>query len=148
MIYNRQFAAIPVRFDLRGASAGQYRGGASPCIRFNSAIAARHWVQFCERTIPHEVSHYIVDQLYRPRRVKPHGKEWKSLMIEFGADPSRCHSYDITGFNLRRQTRHAYYCDCREHQLSATRHKRILQRKMSYHCSRCGSPLRRGKTQS
>ena len=32
-------------------------------------------------TVPHEVAHYIVDQLFKPGpALKPHGVEWKKVM--------------------------------------------------------------------
>ena len=35
-------------------------------------------------TVIHEVAHYIVDCLYGFQRVKPHGPEWKSIMVDLG----------------------------------------------------------------
>ena len=142
-LFDRPFPAVQVRLDLRGVTAGQYRGGPRPCIRYNAGLAARHWSVFCDRTVPHEVAHYIVDQLYGAHGARPHGREWRQLMHAFGADPSRCHSYDVSGLGVRRQRRYAYHCSCRTHQLSTTRHRRILQQKAVYHCTRCGTPLKR-----
>ena len=132
---------LPVLLNLGGSAAGQYRSGNDPCIRYNPFIAALAFEDFICRTVPHEVPHYVVDKLFRSKRPKPHGQEWQDLMRAFGLEPSVCHSYDLSAVPVRRQRRYLYACDCREHQLSATRHNRIQRREATYSCARCGSEL-------
>ena len=133
---------IPVLLNLSGSAAGQYQGGSRPCIRYNPVIAAQAFADFIARTVPHEVAHYAVDKSFPGRRLKPHGPEWQSIMLAFGLEPSVCHSYDLSRVPLRRQRRYTYICDCREHQLSATRHNRIQRRGTSYLCNQCGAELK------
>ena len=133
---------IPVLLNLSGSAAGQYQGGSRPCIRYNPVIAAQAFADFIARTVPHEVAHYAVDKSFPGRRLKPHGAEWQSIMLAFGLEPSVCHSYDLSRVPLRRQRRYTYICDCREHQLSATRHNRIQRRGTSYLCNQCGAELK------
>jgi SprT protein len=133
---------VPVLLDLKGSAAGQYRGGAQPCIRYNRIIAAQAFEDFIARTIPHEVAHYVVDRLYAGKRVKPHGIEWQSMMRAFGLEPSVCHRYDLSQVPVRQQRRYDYICNCREHRLSATRHNRVQHKGINYLCSQCGSELR------
>ncbi len=137
-----EFPEIPVLLNLKGSAAGQYRGGQQPCIRYNRLIAAQALDDFVARTVPHEVAHYVVDRCFTSKRIKPHGMEWQNIMRAFGLEPSVCHRYDLSGVPVRRQRQYAYICDCREHQLSATRHNRVQHRGTSYLCSHCGSPLR------
>jgi SprT protein len=133
---------LPVLLNLRGSAAGQYRGGAQPCIRYNRIIAAQAFEDFIARTVPHEVAHYVVDKLYAGKRVKPHGIEWQSMMLAFGMEPSVCHRYDLSRVPVRQQRRYTYTCDCRKHQLSATRHNRVQGKGVSYLCNQCGSALK------
>ncbi len=137
----RTLAAVEVRFDLKGAAAGQYRSHPEPCIRYNPGLAAHQFDAFCARTPPHEVAHHVVAQLNPNRRVRPHGPEWQSVMRTFGLEPSRCHDYDLGSVPMRRQRRYRYRCACREHELSATRHNRILRGEQCYSCRNCGEVL-------
>ncbi|WP_457668721.1 SprT family zinc-dependent metalloprotease [Thiolapillus sp.] len=141
-LYSRHFPTPEVRFDLRGQTAGQYRGGDRPCIRYNTGIAAAQFDAFCKRTPPHEVAHYIMDCLHPRKDIKPHGREWRDLMRAYGLEPTRCHDYDLDKVPQRRQRRFTYTCACREHELSATRHNRVQYGKMEYRCTRCGESLR------
>lgn len=131
-----------VRFDLRGRAAGQVRlSSSSPCIvRYNLAILARQPEDFLARTVPHEVSHLVVFHLHGPGP-RPHGPEWRAIMQVFGADPSRCHDYDVSGLQTRRLHRYPYRCACRTHQLTSIRHNRARSGQV-YLCRGCGQPLR------
>jgi len=62
-------------------------------------------------------------------------------MTAFGLEPSRCHEFDLAQVSTRRQRRFRYRCDCREHELSATRHNRILRGEQRYSCRKCGREL-------
>jgi len=57
--------------------------------------------------------------------------------------PERCHRYAVDTSDLRTQRRWAYVCDCREHQISTTRHNRVRRDQAEYRCRHCGSRLRR-----
>ncbi len=138
-------AAVPrVTFDLRGQSAGQFRvdkrGGAH--IRYNPTLLARYEADFLAQTVPHEVAHYLA-YLRFGRRIRPHGVEWQRLMQGLGANPTRCHDFDVTGLKARQLRQHRYHCDCGEHALTSIRHQRIL-RGASYVCRVCGEALRPG----
>jgi len=136
-------AEVPVRFDLRGSQAGQFRMGDFPLIRYNDALAAVHYAGFLAQTVPHEVAHYVVHLLSgrRRRRPEPHGREWQRVMQMLDAAPERCHRFDLAGIEVRRQQRHRYRCGCREHDLSTTRHNRVRQGTASYRCRTCGETL-------
>ena len=91
--------------------------------------------------VAHEVAHLITIACHG--RTPPHGAEWRAVMRHLGiSDPQRCHRYAVEESGLRRQRRWAYVCDCREHQLSTTRHNRIWRDQAEYLCRCCGSRLR------
>lgn len=137
-----RFATIPVHFDLSGRSAGMFRAdGRHSWIRYNPWIFSKYYRENLEGTVPHEVAHYIVHELYGLRRVKPHGVQWRRVMQLFGADPEVTFDEDLSGIPQRRQRTHAYRCDCREHALSSTRHNRARRGQGRYHCRYCRGEL-------
>ena len=144
-LFGCSFPPVPVRFDLHGASAGQFRVRRAGwrrdyAIRYNPWVFAADFAHHRLDTVGHEVAHYIVYLLHP--RARPHGSEWKDLMRHFGATPRARSPYDLTGVPLRRQQRHPYHCACPDllHPLSTTRHRRI-QQGTRYLCRRCGTPL-------
>ncbi|MEO5341930.1 MAG: SprT-like domain-containing protein [Gammaproteobacteria bacterium SHHR-1] len=135
-------AQVRVLCDLRGKAAGQavWAQGETR-IRYNLALAKPQPEAFIQQTVPHEVAH-VVTRLLHPR-ARPHGPEWRAVMAHLGiADAQRCHSFAVTppGHSQRRWP---YRCPCREHQLSTTRHNRILRGERNYLCRYCGSLLQR-----
>jgi SprT protein len=133
-----------LRFDLRGTAAGQCRWipGRRPELRFNLALARLNRVPFVAQTVPHEVAHLVTTACHG--RTRPHGPEWRSVMAHFGLpDAPTRHAFEIPAGSARRQQRWTYRCDCRRHELSTTRHKRVESGRSSYQCRHCGEPLRR-----
>lgn len=134
---------VEVRFDLRGKAAGQVRWptGREALIRYNLAMAQRQPEDFLAQTVPHEVAHVVCRALYPKARA--HGPEWRGLMRFFGIErPARCHGFDTGPVFSHAQRRWGYRCDCRQHQLSTTRHYRIVRGRARYQCRHCGSELR------
>lgn len=144
-LFEREFVAPPVRFDLSGRAAGQYRvlrGEAA--IRYNPWIFARYFHDNLADTVPHEVAHFVVDQLWGLRRVRAHGREWRSVMQALGVEPRVTASFDLSGLPVRRQRRFDYHCACGVHSLTTCRHNRVLRGEVRYHCRHCGETLRPG----
>ena len=110
-------------------------------IRYNPFIFAKYFEDNFNTTVPHEVAHYITDIIYGLKNIKPHGKEWKSIMQSFGANASVTANYDLSDIPLKKQKLFTYYCACREHQLSSVRHNRIVREQSRYHCKICKQPL-------
>lgn len=139
-----RFKDIPVdiRFDLRGRAAGMYthRDG-QRTIRFNPWLFANFYDDNLQNTVPHEVAHYLCDVIYGLRCVRPHGKEWRTIMSLLGAEPSTRHHYDLQGVPVRRHRRITYRCGCRQHTLSLQRHRRIQSGLGYYQCRHCGKKL-------
>ncbi|CAA0101439.1 Protein SprT [Halioglobus japonicus] len=141
-IFSRRFDRVPVLFDLKGRSAGMFKViGKRRLIRYNPWIFAKYYEENLRDTVPHEVAHYIVHEVYPRRSTKPHGQAWKNLMAEFGADPDVTFDRDLDGVPQRSQRTHRYYCGCQLHEVSTTRHNRVQRRRMRYHCCSCDGLL-------
>jgi SprT protein len=136
-----QMPKTAIRFDLRGKTAGQFRvrNGRDCEIRYNAELLYRYEENFLKRTVPHEAAHLVAFRLYGTR-VQPHGAEWQAIMRFFGAEPTRCHAYDVEDLQTRQLRRFHYRCACRSHQLTSIRHNRIL-RGQTYLCRQCGEAL-------
>jgi SprT protein len=129
-------------FNLRGKAAGLMVMGhnGSSKIRYNPALLQRYGQRFIEQTIPHEAAHLIA-RIMHGASIKPHGKEWRSIMAFFNAPAERCHHYDTSQAEVRTMRYFEYRCDCRTHQVSAIRHNRIRSG-VIYLCRSCGANLR------
>lgn len=140
--YERRFDRIPVVFDLRGTTAGMYKVvGSKRCIRYNPWIFAKYFEENLAETVPHEVAHFIVDDLFGLRNIKPHGREWQAVMAALGANPEVTFKLDLTGVPRRAQRSHRYRCPCKVHEISTTRHNRVQRGKSNYLCRECNSRL-------
>jgi SprT protein len=141
-IYHRPFDRIPVLFDLKGQTAGMFKlAGQRRWIRFNPWIFGKYFDENLRDTVPHEVAHYIAHEVYRGRTGKPHGPRWQRVMAHFGADPGVTFDLDLEGIPQRRQRTHPYHCGCQGHEVSTTRHNRILRGTGRYYCRACNGEL-------
>ena len=141
--YGRDFAPVPVNFDLRGKCAGMYQVSRKHRrIMYNPWLFAKYYQDSLSDTVIHEVAHYIVDCLYGFQRVKPHGPEWKSIMVDLGGIPRATGNYDLSGIPVRQYQRFAYVCGCRTHQLTIMRHRKIQLGRANYLCQFCHGALK------
>jgi SprT protein len=141
-IFGRRFRQVPVLFDLSGRTAGMFKVvGRRAWIRYNPWIFGKYFEENLQGTVPHEVAHFIVHQLYGSRGIKPHGRQWREVMEHFGADQGVTFDLDLDGIPQRQQRTHPYRCACRVHQVSSTRHNRVMQGVGCYRCRVCGSDL-------
>jgi len=133
--YGIELPWIDVRFDLSGDTAGFYCSrGDKKWFRFNRGLIEHHLEDFLVDTVPHEVSHYVTRTIWG-RKVKSHGKEWKSVMRDvFKLEPTRCHSLDTSALKVT----YEYTCGCpgHVHKLSKRQHLKA-QRYLSTYCRRC-----------
>ncbi len=131
---------VDIRFDLTGKAAGvvRYSRDGAAEIRYNGVLLRENCRDFILRTVPHEVAHVVARAIFGSCR--PHGEEWHRIMAFFGAESSRCHTYDTSRSSSRRMRRYDYLCGCSRHRLSAVRHNRS-SRGQSYICRRCGERL-------
>jgi SprT protein len=141
-LFARRFERIPVMFDLKGRAAGMFKViGKRRVIRYNPWIFAKYFEENLRDTVPHEVAHFIVHELYPRRRIKPHGAQWQELMACFGADAGVTFDRDLDGVPQRSQRTYPYFCGCQMHAVSTTRHNRVQRRRMRYHCLSCDGLL-------
>jgi SprT protein len=143
---------IEVSFKLRGSTAGQFEVKAkeSYLIKYNKELMSQNWNVFKQRTIPHEVAHYIEYVIFngfertRTGRRSVHGRRWKSIMALLGVKNStRCHSYDTSSVSTRRvQERIAYTCDCTTHMITKNMHNKILRGSIRI-CTKCKSRIKK-----
>lgn len=140
--FQHSFPAIPVLFDLSGKAAGMYRVKAGQrVIRYNPYVFSKYFDDNFKETIPHEVAHYITDEMFGLRNIRPHGDEWKSVMSIFGVAANRTANYDLTGLPVRNFKKFIYSCGCQNFELTSRRHNKILRGAGSYMCQDCGSKL-------
>ncbi len=62
-------------------------------VEFNVHLAARNFNDFMKRTVVHEVAHGVAFEYFGHLG---HGAPWKRVMRDYGAEPSRCHDYDVS----------------------------------------------------
>ena len=141
--FQREFAEIPVKFDLAGTTAAMYCRESHPVtgslirewFRFNRGLIRENLAHYLGDTCPHEVAHYVVRSVWNHDSVKAHGREWQSVMVDiFNLPPERCHQLDTSRVAKRP---FLYTCGCTEHYLSTVRHNRA-QRGAKYGCKKCG----------
>ena len=134
-IWQRQFELPHLQFDIRGTCAGRayYRDYQ---IRLNPVLLLENQDNFIEQTIPHEIGHLITSRLHG-FCVKPHGREWKSVMLAMGLRPTRCHSYDTSNAQVRRERHFTYACACGTVVESARSHFKLQRGEIRSVCRRC-----------
>ena len=140
--FNQPFKPIEIRFDLRGKTSGMYVvKNKQQYLRFNPFIFSKYFEDSLHNTVPHEVAHYVSHVLFGIKNIRPHGREWKSIMHTLGAEPRVTGDYDLSGIPVKRQQRFNYVCDCMTHQLSTVRHNKIMKGQSQYFCRRCERKL-------
>ena len=143
LIFETKFKPITVLFDLYGRSAGMYKVNMGKrVIRFNPYHFAKYSEENINETIPHEVAHYISDQVYGIKNIRPHGKEWQAIMLKFGVEPKRTFSYSLEGIPTKQHKRYQYSCGCMEFSITTRRHNLILNKKAEYSCRECGKKIK------
>ena len=145
VLYGCRFAQLPIQFDLRGRSSGMYKVSAGDRqIRYNPHIFSKYFDDCLQTTVPHEVAHYVTDVMYGLHRIRPHGAEWRAVMLDFGVAPRVTADFDLDGIPQRRQTRHRYHCACASVQISARRHNAIRRGQSRYLCRQCHTEITQG----
>ena len=149
-LFGRDFERLPISFNLKGKTAGMYKSTSygnmkkGVNFRFNlDMVELNGWEKFKD-TIPHEVAHHITSTIYPS--AKPHGREWKGVMMALGYNPSRTHEMKAVKNNNKKE--YVYECDCGlDHTLSATLHNRVQKgvfkgRKYTRSCKKCKAEIR------
>jgi len=141
-LYSVNLPNIDICFDLSGHTIGMYkRLRQRQLIRYNAAVFAKYFDDNVRETIPHEVAHYIVDMRFKRKEIRPHGRQWRDVMTDFGVEPRRTARYDLSDIPKRRYRTIAYACSCQQHDLGIRRHNKMLRREAEYSCRHCGDRL-------
>jgi len=142
-LFGQNISPINVLFDLKGRAAGMYKvTRKQKVIRFNPYHFAKFPEENMNDTIPHEVAHYVTDQIYGLRNIRPHGREWQAVMLKFGLEPKRTFSYSLEGIPTRMHKRHTYACGCMQFEITTRRHNLIQKGKSEYSCRQCGGKIK------
>lgn len=133
-----------VVFTTKGKAAGRaWKNGSK--VEFNTIIAknATETNQDFTNTISHELAH-IVQYALNPQS-KPHGVEFKKIHRSLGGTGETYHQYSVQGVTgLRTVKRYSWVCDCKTHEVTAHKNKKMLggmQWGCFYRCSACGSKV-------
>ncbi|QUM77707.1 SprT family zinc-dependent metalloprotease [Moritella sp. 24] len=133
---NRNFPRPQINFNQRGKAAGSARLQTNE-LRFNPVLLRENQQHFIAHTVPHEVAHLLVYQIFG--RTKPHGKEWQQIMNKiFDLTAKTTHEYDVSSVKGKTFT---YACQCTEHQLTIRRHNKIVRDNVKYICRFCRKSL-------
>ena len=131
--YNKPFPEV--EYNVNGTCAGKawYRTNK---VSFNPVLLMENVDEFLARTVVHEVAHLIAWDVYLD---KGHGAQWRRVMTRLGAEPKRCHSYDVATVRKTRTT-FEYKCNCKTHYISTRMHNSILAGS-TYSCRTCKSRI-------
>ena len=113
-LYDRKFEFPTVKYNKRGRTAGT-ACSSTYTIDINSVLLMENLDTFIDGrdgrgTVTHEFAH-LVDAIVNPqtrnrgygRKRSIHGPTWARIMRQFGAKPSRCHSYDTTNSRVKKR---------------------------------------------
>lgn len=140
--YGKKFSRpTNIIFKNNGTCAGRAYHHPDPSKRFlefQLELAKQNAEDFLENTVPHEVAHYIQFEQYGYINNKPHGRQWKYVMVNvMGIAPDRCHTYDTSSIKKRQVSRdYEYLCNCTIHFCTSILHKR-MQAGQRRRCNRC-----------
>lgn len=140
--FKREFELPTIDYALRGRVGGRAKA-AKNRISLNAVLLAENEAHFIEQTVGHEVAHLVAGCVFGPR-IRPHGREWQSVMCLFDLPAHRCHTYDVRNAQVRSQRQYSYRCGCGFVKLSAVRHNRMVRGQAEYQCKKCGKALLRG----
>lgn len=115
---------------------------------FQLDLAEKNMDDYINQVVPHEVAHYIQFEHYGYYNNKPHGRQWKFVMVQVMGIPAiRCHEYDLGETKTRQFKKVVYVCDCQEFSVTLKLHNKMqhmigLIGKSGRFCRNCKGSLR------
>ena len=97
-----KFEMPEIRYNVKSTTAGlAYHQ--KWLIRYNLILMVENEEHFLKHTVPHEVAHLINRKVNKvpegKKRLMPHGKEWKEVMVLLGIPADVTHNYDCTSID-------------------------------------------------
>lgn len=133
---------VEILFDLTGVKAGQawWRKSGKFTIEYNLAMALENGEDFIQEVIPHEIAHLIANEFFKEMYPDGcgHSDMWKFVMIKFGRNPNRCHSFSVE--NLSKGHRD-YLWKCSacgfEYAVGKNLHEKLQNPHDTHYCGKC-----------
>jgi SprT protein len=132
-----------IKYDLKGHHAGWAIGGHTIRLNIDLLLNPTTRDHILNITVPHEVAHIVVQQLWPHSPGGHHGYKWQAMMFILGLPPDRTHSLQTTAARKRTKP-HLLYCNCGEHWVSVTIYRRFVQG-TKYRCRKCNVKLRKAR---
>lgn len=128
---------VKVQFsDKLGVTAG-YATYRTKLIELNTVLFLENTEEFFNRTIPHEVAHLVVNELY-PSAKQHHGPEFRLVMSTYSADSKTRHSYNTDSVRKPKKL-FVYTCSCTGNlfKFSTRMHNTIVKKQQIRGCRTC-----------
>lgn len=128
---------VKVEFSNKLGETAGYATYRTKLIELNSVLFLENIEEFLNRTIPHEVAHLVVNELY-PRAKQHHGPEFRLVMSTYGADSKTRHSYNTDSVRKAKKL-FVYTCACEGNtfKFSTRMHNTIVNKKQIRGCRTC-----------
>jgi len=111
--------APDIRYDVKNRFGGLAVSGGREdwTIRLNLILCYENEEHFIKHTVGHEVAHLVCRVVYGvtkqveekgqtvTKKVRSHGKEWRSVMVEFDLKPNTYHTYDTSSIEIKKRAR-------------------------------------------
>jgi SprT protein len=146
----KNIQVIPeIRYNTKGKVAGwAHSSRTKPYIDINPILLNENVEEVINQTVPHEMAHIVANMVYCVNyvyNIKPHGREWASVMNTFGVPAERCHNMDVSTIVSKRNKgkEFQYTCNCQDriHKLSELKHRRFHLEGYAYQCRYCKKTL-------
>ena len=124
-----------------GASRGGQLDWNKKQIELHAELLISGREEYRDQTLLHETAHLIIILLFPESkrsgsRIKPHGREWKTVMRQLGCRPDRCCDYDFLHEAKAKKANLIYACQRCEHEFPAQRRWKNVDRKYHPECGR------------
>ena len=108
--YKMEFQFPTIRYDIKSWMGGLAYPGKN-LIRLNLILLVENEQEYIKHTVAHEVAHLVARKAFtkridgKPKRIMPHGPEWKDVMATFGIPADVKHSFDCSSIERNRSPR-------------------------------------------